>query len=123
MKGRRNRRRRTGLARFRNRKPMGRCARHAMDQGRLRRALIDTILREELALAELIYGEARKTKSLAANMSGPFTPNEVIEFQHSVAAVLEKVVLKEKLLLNKLRLLLHWREHENGDDEWVIPDE
>lgn len=86
-------------------------------------ALIHSIAREELALAKLIHGEARKTKSLAGKMFGPFTPDEVIAFQHSVGDVLEKIVRKEKLLLRKLRLVLHWRKQENGDDQWCIPDE
>lgn len=74
---------------------------------RLRKKLIHSIALEEMALAHLINAEAEKTQTVAKGPVTTFTPDEYIHFQRSLAEVLTKIVEKEKLLLKKLRLLLH----------------
>lgn len=68
--------------------------------------LLHSIALEELAIAHLINAEAEKAQAVAKHRLPPLTPDELIEFQHSIAKVLEMAVEKEKLLLKKLRLLL-----------------
>lgn len=68
--------------------------------------LLKAIALEELALAHVINAEAEKAQAVANAPMTPFTPDELIAFQQSVAKVLEMVVAKEALLLKKLRLLL-----------------
>lgn len=108
--GRARRRRRIRQTRAtRNYRPSCRHHHHCgchRPKGNVKLGLLDSIAREELALARLINAEAKKTQKLACNIGGPFTPDEVIAFQHSVANVLDRVVHKEKLLLKKLRLVM-----------------
>jgi hypothetical protein len=52
-------------------------------------------------------------------MVGPFTPDEVIAFQRSVADILYHVKKKEELLIKKMRLVMeaYKRERTDKDDE------
>ncbi|HLO04295.1 MAG TPA: hypothetical protein VK191_14375 [Symbiobacteriaceae bacterium] len=68
--------------------------------------MLKAIALEELALAHIINAEAEKAQAVTKMPITPFTPDELIAFQQSVAKVLEMVVAKETILLKKLRLLL-----------------
>lgn len=78
--------------------------------------LLAAIATEELALAHLINTEAEKTQAVKENIKTPFTPEEVIEFQHSVSAVITQVVKKEEILLKKMRLLVSILQEEAVED-------
>jgi predicted component of type VI protein secretion system len=67
--------------------------------------LLQSIVEEEAALARLVNQEAMKTQKIAQNISGQFTPDEVIAFQRSLASVLYNIQKKEELLIKKMRLV------------------
>jgi len=60
-----------------------------------------------VAIAHLINAEAEKAQAVAKHRHPPLSPEELIEYQRSIAKVLEMAVEQEKLLLRKLRLLLY----------------
>lgn len=78
--------------------------------------LLYSIAKEELALAALVNTEAEKTRRVAAAIRGPFSAEEVVAFQQSVARVLEIVARKERLLLEKLRLVASLRTDGRWND-------
>ena len=65
--------------------------------------LLHSIALEELAIANLINAEAEHVQAVARQ---GLPTDEFVAFQQAVAKVLELAVEKEKLLLQKLRLLL-----------------
>gem|GEM_PF-3715190 len=69
--------------------------------------LLHGIALEEVAIAHLINAEAEKAQAVAKHRHPPLSPEELIEYQRSIAKVLEMAVEQEKLLLRKLRLLLY----------------
>ena len=80
--------------------------RHPVRHRDIRDALLFSIALEELALAHVLNAEAEKAQSLAKGRVGRSTPDEIIEFQRSLAAVLQSVIKKEEVLLKKLRIVL-----------------
>lgn len=70
------------------------------------RRLLHSVAKEELALAGLIAAEAKKTSKLAKRLDMPFSPREAVAHQKAVAAILRASVAKEKLLLDKLRIVI-----------------
>lgn len=68
--------------------------------------LLHSIALEELAIANLINAEAEHVQAAARQGLPQLTPDEFVAFQQAVAKVLELAVEEEKLLLQKLRLLL-----------------
>ena len=71
----------------------------------------------ELSLAGLINVECEKSKRVAKRISTPFSPEELIEYQKSLAAVMAELVKKEELLLKKLRLILAYIGDADGDHD------
>lgn len=68
--------------------------------------LLHSVALEELAIANLINAEAEHVQAVARQGLPPLTADEFVAFQQAAAKVLELAVEKEKLLLQKLRLLL-----------------
>ena len=77
----------------------------AMPQNFRYEQLLQSIVEEEAALARLVNQEAMKTQKIAQNISGQFTPDEVITLQRSLASVLYNIQKKEELLIKKMRLV------------------
>lgn len=68
--------------------------------------LLHSLAVQELAIARLIEAEAEKARVVVNQLTAPLRTDELIEFQRSVAQVLQTALETEKLLLQKLRLLL-----------------
>lgn len=80
------------------------CMQKALDR------LLETIAWEELSLASLLQAEADKLRKVAAwGVVGPVCATDVLRHNRAVARVLQLVGSKEKLLDEKLRLLLRLR--------------
>lgn len=69
--------------------------------------LLETIAWEELGLAALVQAEADKQREVAAlGIAGPVGADDVLRHNRAVARVLRLIGTKERLLGEKLRLLL-----------------
>jgi hypothetical protein len=79
--------------------------------------LLRSIAYEEAALARLVNQEALKTQRVAERIAGPFTPDEVISFQRSLADILYNIKKKEELLIKKLRLVLAAQRSNQATDD------
>lgn len=79
--------------------------------------ILRSIAHEEAALACLVNQEALKTQRVAEQICGPFTPDEVISFQRSLANVLYNIKKKEELLIKKLRLVLAAQRCDPGVED------
>jgi hypothetical protein len=78
--------------------------------------LIDSVAREENALAHLIKAEADKVQAFVGkHCDFPTHPsnNEIIKLNRSVTQLLESIVMKEWLLLKKLEDTLEFVKKPN----------
>lgn len=84
--------------------------RHIVDR------LLDSIAKEELALARLIRAIARQISSVSRNIVGPITADELVRIQRGTETLLSTTNKKEQALQRKLKLVLSMANTEHRDD-------
>lgn len=77
----------------------------------------------DLSIVRFINGESKKSESVAKGIKSPFTPEELIEYEKSLAAVMAELVKKEELLLKKLRILLSYAGMDDRSGDCLIDDD
>lgn len=95
----------------------------------LREALtdvIESIALEEAAMAHLINAEAEKAQFIAHNMSSLLddgTLDDILQVQKSISRLLDQVIRKQDILLEKLRLALEVIGNELPSPEEIKDDD
>lgn len=88
--------------------------------------LLESIALEEIAMAHIMNAEGEKLqKVLNCNFPSPTCFQQVIELQNSIVDLFDKLIQKQNILLNKLKILKefmyykednHDHEHDHNDD-------
>lgn len=79
--------------------------------------LMHSVVREELAIAQLLNAQAEQVEAVVRQHHCPLNPDELIALQHALAKVLEMVVEAEKILLKK-RQMLRFQPQRGCDYDW-----
>jgi len=77
--------------------------------------ILESIALEETAMAHVINAEGEKIqKVVACHLPEPKTFSEVLAFQASVSTLFDKLIQKQNILLEKMKILQNFKE---CDDE------